>query len=111
AELPAIVGLGVACLGSTERALGLAAGTLGEHDRAIEHLERAVDANRQMENRPLGTIARADLAYARRRRDDAGADDRRWATALLDQAVVEATAMKLTGRAAAWEADLARWRQ
>lgn len=111
AELPAIVGLGVACLGSTERALGVAAGTLGEHDRAVEHLDRAVDANRQMENRPLATIALADLAYARRRRDDPAADDRDRSAALLDQAVSEATSMKLTGRVAAWEADLARWRQ
>ncbi len=111
AELPAIVGIGVACLGSTERALGVAAGTLGEHDQAVAHLERAVDANRQMENRPLTTIARADLAYARRRRNDAAVDDRDRSAALLTEAVAEARSMKLSGRADAWEADLARWRR
>ncbi|HET6953727.1 MAG TPA: ATP-binding protein, partial [Acidimicrobiales bacterium] len=48
ADLPVMPSLAVACLGSTERALGLAAQTAGRLERAVGHFERAVDANRRL---------------------------------------------------------------
>ena len=41
-----IIGHGVASYGSADRHLGRLAATLGDHDTAIEHLERALAANR-----------------------------------------------------------------
>jgi DNA-binding CsgD family transcriptional regulator/tetratricopeptide (TPR) repeat protein len=43
-----VIGHGVASYGSADRYLGQLAATLGDHDRAIEHLERALAANRAM---------------------------------------------------------------
>ncbi len=43
-----VVGHGVACYGSADRYLGLLAGTLGDHDRAVEHFEQALAFNRRM---------------------------------------------------------------
>jgi tetratricopeptide (TPR) repeat protein len=105
AELPAIAGLGIVCLGSTDRALGVAASTIGERDRAVEHLERALAANERLGNRPLVAITRGNLAAALA--SGAGTRvDRERAAALLDQAIAEGTAMGLTGRVDAWQADL-----
>ncbi|HET6951240.1 MAG TPA: hypothetical protein VFI47_12740, partial [Acidimicrobiales bacterium] len=53
-------------------------------------------------NRPLVAIATAELAAALDRRGRDG--DRERAAGLLDEAVGEADAMRLTGRAAAWRA-------
>ena len=41
ADRPVMPSLAVTCFGSVERALGLAASTMGELDRAVDHLERA----------------------------------------------------------------------
>ena len=68
AGLPTLASVGILCLGSTERPLGVAAMTYGDLDRAVDHLKRAVDANRHLANRPMTTIARADLAEVLRRR-------------------------------------------
>lgn len=106
ADLPAVAGLAIVCLGSTERTLGVAAGTLGHHDLAVGHLERAVDANRRLDNRPLLAIARADLAAALLRRGDAPAGDRDRAAELLDQAIAEGASMGLKGRVDTWDARL-----
>ena len=46
AELPAMASLAVVCLGSSERAVGLAAATLGDLDAAADRLGRAVAAQR-----------------------------------------------------------------
>ena len=43
-----LIGHGVACYGSADRYLGSLAATLGDHDRAIGHFERALAANRAM---------------------------------------------------------------
>jgi tetratricopeptide (TPR) repeat protein len=117
ADLPAVAGLGIVCLGSVERSLGLAAGVLGRHGEAVAHLERAVAANHRIVNRPLLTLSRADLATALARRaggapdngapGDGATDDGRRAEQLLRRAVDEGRAMGLTGRVAAWEAELA----
>lgn len=103
ADLPSIAGLGIVCLGSTERPLGLAASTLGHHDLAVEHLERAVAANQRFRNHLMATITRAELALALLQRDSAVTHDRDRAVILLDRAIADGTAMGLTGRVAAWE--------
>jgi hypothetical protein len=102
ADLPIMVSLGVACLGSVERPLGLAAMTTGDLDRAVIHLERACDANARLGNRPLVACAQGDLAEALRRRDAPGDDSR--AAALLTDAAAAAESMSMTGRAAALRA-------
>ena len=43
-----VIGHGVASYGAADRYLGRLSATLGEHDRAIGHLERALAANRAM---------------------------------------------------------------
>ena len=43
-----VIGHGVACYGSADRYLGRLAATLGDHDRAIGHFERALAVNRAM---------------------------------------------------------------
>jgi tetratricopeptide (TPR) repeat protein len=105
ADLPVTVAAAVACLGSTERSLGRAALTFGDHDRAVHHLERAIPANRRLQNRPLTAISHADLAKALavRGRDE----DLARARALLQQAVTQAQDMGLAVRADAWREELA----
>ncbi|HEY2258733.1 MAG TPA: AAA family ATPase [Solirubrobacteraceae bacterium] len=44
-----VIGHGVACYGAADRYLGLLATTLGDHDRAVEHFERALTVNRGMD--------------------------------------------------------------
>jgi hypothetical protein len=100
-----VASVAVMCLGSTERSLGVAASAFGDHDRAADHLERAVAANRRLGNRPLVAIARADLAAALARRGGPG--DRARAAELLEHAVGEATSMGMMSRAAAWQSELA----
>jgi tetratricopeptide (TPR) repeat protein len=104
ADLPVTVAAGVACLGSTERPLGRAALTFGDSDRAVHHLERAIAANRRLKNRPLTTIACADLATALAMRGHD--DDRARARELLQQAAREAQGMAMAARAEAWRASL-----
>jgi DNA-binding CsgD family transcriptional regulator len=44
-----VIGHGVACYGAADRYLGLLATTLGDHDRAVAHFERALSVNREMD--------------------------------------------------------------
>jgi hypothetical protein len=110
ADLPAVAGLGIACLGSTHRTVGVAALVVGDLDGAVEQLELAVADNERLGNCPMAAISRAELAGALARRasggDGVGADGSR-AVALLRQAIAEGEAMGLTGRVAAWQAQLA----
>ena len=41
-----VIGHGVACYGAADRYLGRLAATVGEHELAIEHFERALAVNR-----------------------------------------------------------------
>jgi DNA-binding CsgD family transcriptional regulator/tetratricopeptide (TPR) repeat protein len=72
-----VLGTGVACYGAADRYLGRLAATLGDHDRAIEHFERALALNREMG--AATWIAQTLYEYGRtlrmrgRRGDDAGA--------------------------------------
>jgi tetratricopeptide (TPR) repeat protein len=107
-DLPAMPSLAVVCLGSSERPLGLAARTLGDVDLAVDHLDRAVAADRRLGNRPLAAITLAELAGALRERDRPGDRDR--AAEALDEAIATAEALDMPVRAAAWrdERDRAR---
>ncbi len=104
AELPIMPSLGVACLGSTHRPLGLAALALGELDLAVEHLRRAGEANIRLGNRPLAALCKADLAAALRRRQRSG--DHREAAHLLSTAISDADDLGMPVRAEAWKTIL-----
>jgi tetratricopeptide (TPR) repeat protein len=101
ADLPTLGGSAVLCLGSTERALGLAAQAFGDLDRAVGHFERAIEEDRRLGHLPMAIIAHADLAIAlvRRARDS----DRERAAALFDRAIAEASRIGMTVRAATWQ--------
>lgn len=108
ADLPAVAGLGIACLGSTHRTVGVAALVVGDVDAAVEWLELAVADNERLGNCPMATISRAELAGALARRGAGGTGaDRSRAVGLLRQAIAEGEAMGLTGRVAAWQEQLA----
>jgi tetratricopeptide (TPR) repeat protein len=103
ADLPVMPSLGVICLGSAERFLGLAARTTGDLDQAISHFERAIAADRRLGNRPLAAIAAADLASTLAGRGQPGDGAR--AAALWDRAIVDAESMGMAMRAEAWRAE------
>jgi tetratricopeptide (TPR) repeat protein len=102
ADLPVIASIGVACTGSTERSLGLAAMTFGDLDAAVEHLERAVIANRRLGNRPMVTLSQEALATALHRRN--GPRDRWWAAEVLRRAAMGADDHEMVERAEMWRA-------
>jgi tetratricopeptide (TPR) repeat protein len=106
ADLPIMPSLAVTCFGSVERVLGVAALTVGDPVRAVEHLQRAVAANRRLGNRPVTAVTNAELAEALAERKRAG--DRENARTVLAEACGEAEAMGLTARAGAWNRQLAQ---
>lgn len=98
ADLPMIGGLGVTCFGSTHQALGVAALTVRELDRGIDHLRTAVQHNLALGHWPAVVSCRRRLADAyalRDKRGDAEASQRE-----LDAAAVEAGALGLAVPAA-----------
>ena len=105
ADLPVMPSLAVICLGSAHRYLGLAALATDDPDAAVRHLEQAVAANRRLGNRPLTTIATADLGEALARR--AGRGDAARARTLRERAVREAAELGMAARAEAWRAAAA----
>jgi hypothetical protein len=95
ADLPVLVGLGVACFGSVHRPLGIAALTFGDVDLAIEHLESAVAANLALGNLPayVASLATAaDLLRHRNHEGDAARAERLQATADRHASECEMTA-------------------
>jgi tetratricopeptide (TPR) repeat protein len=104
ADLPIMPSLAVTCLGSAERPLGLAALTIGRIDNAVEHLDRAVTANRNLGNRPVTALTSADLADALVRRGRPGDHER--AARLLAEARLEAETLGMSARALAWKRRL-----
>jgi hypothetical protein len=101
AHLPIMGSIGVSCMGSSERSLGLAARVTGRLDDAVAHLERAVRENQRLGNRPMTAITRADLAETLVMRDHA--DDRKQASQLIDAAIDAAQRMDLDGRLRRWK--------
>jgi hypothetical protein len=107
APLPAMASLAVACFGSVHRALGLAASTFGDLDLAVTHLERAVDAELAIGDRPCHAISSAFLADTLQRRGDAVSRER--VIALRRAAVDTARECGMTARAQEWAAALDRF--
>lgn len=58
----AVIGSGVACLGSTQRPLGQLAATLGDADLARSHFESGISANRSAGARPYEAHCHRELA-------------------------------------------------
>ncbi|WP_328475154.1 AAA family ATPase [Actinoplanes sp. NBC_00393] len=104
ADLPIMPSLATTCFGSTERALGLAAAAAGDTGHAVAHLERAVEANVLLGNRPMLAVTLADLAGALLCRGLAGDAER--AGQLLADAAQRADDMGLTARSADWRKRL-----
>ena len=96
--------LAVACFGSAERSLGIAARTMGDVVAAVGHLERAVAVNVRIANWPATAIARSELAGALLERDGRG--DRGRAAVMLRAALADGERLAMTGRVAAWSAAL-----
>src|SRR5207248_4394856 len=63
AALPMLVSLGVACFGSVQHALGVAALTAGRLDQAVKHLRAAVEDNLALRHWPA--LINSRLQYAR----------------------------------------------
>jgi len=64
ARLPMMASLGIACFGSTHHALGVAALTIGDGSRAVEHLRAAVNDNLALGHWPAAALSRVRLARA-----------------------------------------------
>lgn len=79
-----IIGNGVASYGAADRYLGRLAATLGDHERALGHLERALTANRTMGAQTWVAHTLFELGRVLRMRGRS--DDGRRASALLSEA-------------------------
>ena len=62
ASLPVMPSLAVVCLGSAQRTLGLAEATCGDLDAAVEHLDHALEVDRQLGSRPMSVLTEHALA-------------------------------------------------
>jgi DNA-binding CsgD family transcriptional regulator len=82
------IGHGVACYGAADRYLGLLAATLGDHELAVEHFERALAINRKMG--AVTWVAHTLYAYGRTLRMRARSGDSERASELLSEAAVVA---------------------
>jgi ATP/maltotriose-dependent transcriptional regulator MalT len=79
-----LIGNGVAAYGAADRYLGRLAATLGDHQRAMQHLERALAANRAMGAHTW--VAHTLYELGRTMRMRGRRDDDRHASALLSEA-------------------------
>ena len=104
AELPLMGSLATVCFGSVHRPLGVAALTAGHCDRALAHFRAAVAANVRLGHRPAAIQARAELALALLHR--ASASDVPRGQVLLQEAIVEADTLGMTGLSTRWQATL-----
>ncbi len=82
------IGHGVACYGAADRYLGLLAATIGDHQRAVVHYERAVAFNREMG--ATTWLAHSLYAYGRTLRMRGAASDATQASELLSEAAMVA---------------------
>ena len=63
-HLPIMGSVGVVCLGSAERSLGVSAAAAGEQHLAVHHFEQAVEHNHRLGNRVMVAISQGDLGCA-----------------------------------------------
>ena len=96
-QLPILGSLGVMCLGSAERSLGVAALGFGDVDLAVHHFERAVAGNQQIGNRVMATIAEGELGCSLIER--ALDDDLARGRAHVERTIDRLSAFGLTARA------------
>jgi tetratricopeptide (TPR) repeat protein len=92
AALPVIGSLGVVCLGSAQRILGVAARGMGNLDGAVDHFTAAIEHNRRLGNQPMAAITMGDLGVTLLRRGRPGD-----AEAGLAHVAAAATALEATG--------------
>jgi hypothetical protein len=93
AALPMVGGPGAVCLGSVQQALGVAALVIGDTDRAVEHLNAAVEDNTALGHWPALAISRHRLGQALAAR--CGPGDLRAARAAQDQAAADAALLRV----------------
>jgi hypothetical protein len=93
ASLPMVGSLGITCFGTTQQALGVASLTSGHLDRAIDHLQAAVQQNLALAHWPAVIASRQRLAQALRLRGRPGDGD--VARCELDSAASEGAALGL----------------
>jgi hypothetical protein len=93
AHLPMVGGLGITCFGATQQALGIAALTSRQPDRAIGHLQAALQHNLALAHWPAVVSSRQRLAQARQLRGQPG--DAEAAQRELDTATSEAAELGL----------------
>ncbi|MGE0139221.1 MAG: AAA family ATPase [Ilumatobacteraceae bacterium] len=60
-QLPILGSVGVVCLGSAERSLGVAARTLGDVNLAVHHFEQGLEHNRRLQNVVMAAICEGEL--------------------------------------------------
>jgi len=88
ARRPMVAGPAMACFGSTQLALGIAALTTGRVDRAVQHLREAVHDNRVLGHRPAAALSRWRLGQALALRGDGGAAEAERAAAAGEAAAM-----------------------
>jgi hypothetical protein len=98
--MPIMASLAITCFGSAHHPLGVAALTLGEVGRAIDHFRQALAGDEALGHRPAHLLSRAALAEALRRRNEPG-----------DEKEAAASAQAIEQTALAWGMDawLPRW--
>ena len=103
-HLPMMASLGIACFGSAQHALGVAALTAGDADKAARHLRTAIDRNLAIGHWPAVMMSR--LRYAQALAQRSGPDDAVTARNELATATAEASAfgIPLPGEVACDEA-------
>lgn len=74
-DVPLTASLAVACFGSVQHALGIAASAMGDWDLAVDHLRAAVQANAGIGHRPATVMSRLALAGALAMRSGGASDD------------------------------------
>ncbi len=95
ARLPVMPSLAVVCLGSAERALGLAAATCADLDAAVVHLEEALRVDQLLGSRPMATLTESALAAVLTARGATGDADRAATLAHAAEARASQIGMKL----------------
>jgi DNA-binding CsgD family transcriptional regulator len=90
-----VIGHGVACYGAADRYLGRLAATLGAHERAAEHFERALTDNRAMGAHTWAAHTLYDYGRALRMRGRH--EDAAQASALLSEAAALAERIGMPG--------------
>ncbi|MFP5364290.1 MAG: ATP-binding protein [Thermoleophilia bacterium] len=104
-----VVSMGAAYLGPVARYLGLLAMTIGEHERALGHLETARSAAERIGARPAAVLTALDTAEVLVRRG--APQDVRRGRDLVEQVAPQAAEIGMAGAAARADALLARLRE